>query len=137
YSASEKQFKEALKDLSYGKIPQLRYNLGLLYAAQGKALLSQQYFRLAVQEDENFCPAWVKLAEIQVNQGKLEEAAGSYKKSVSGLCFNNPRAHYELGNLYLKAKEPALAKSKLLELIQFFPSSEWAKKAEITLNMIR
>jgi Tfp pilus assembly protein PilF len=137
YPAAEKQLKEVLKNLSYEKLAVAQFNLGFLYSAQGKNLLAQQHYRLAVDEDPSYCPAWFKLAHLQADQEKLEEAAESYKKAVSGTCFNNPRAHYELGNLYIKAKEPALAKSKLLELIQFFPTTEWAKKAEITLNMIR
>lgn len=136
-AAAEKTFKEVLKDLSYEKGPQVKYNLGLLYASQGKQLLAQQYFKLAVKEDEAYCPAWFQLAHLQSEKGEMADAAKSYKKAVSGSCFSNPRAHYELGSLYIKAREPALAKSKLLEVIKFFPDSDWAKKAEITLNSIR
>ncbi|MGE3261203.1 MAG: tetratricopeptide repeat protein [Bacteriovoracia bacterium] len=137
YPLAEQELRAAMKDLTYGKSSQVKFNLGLLYSKQGKNLLAQQYFKLAVKEDDGFCPAWFQLAQIQKSQDNLDEAASSYKKSLTGPCFNNPRAHYELGEIYLKAKEPALAKSKLLEIIQFFPSTDWARKAEITLNTIR
>jgi Tfp pilus assembly protein PilF len=137
YPLAEKELKEVLKDLAYPRTAQAKYNLGLVYRAQGKMIPAQQYFKLAVTEDESYCPAWFSLGEIQRDHGNLAEATKSFLNSIKGTCFRNPRAHYELSNLYLRAKENALAKSKLLEIIQFFPQTEWAQKAELTLNMIR
>lgn len=137
YPSAEKYLKEAAKDLTFDQAEQVKYNLGLLYLGQGKRVLAQQQFKLALSENENYCPAWFSLGQIQKENGQIGQAAESLKKSVAGPCFHNPRAHFELGNLYLKAKEPALAKSKLIEVIQFFPQSDWAKKAELTLNQIR
>lgn len=137
FSLAEKELRKVIEDLSYERSAQAKYNLGLVFLAQGKTLPAQQYFKLALKEDESYCPAWFSLAEIQRDRGELKEATKSYQNSVKGTCFRNPRAHFELSNLYLRAKENALAKSKLLEIIQFFPQTDWAQKAELTLTTIR
>lgn len=137
YAEAEAELKEAIKDLAYLKSHQVHYNLGLTYASQRKNLLAEQQFKLAVQANDNYCVAWYKLGQLQKQRGEFTEAAKSIKNSVSGPCFNNPEAHYEISNLYLKAREYSLAKNKLLEIIQLFPESDWARKAEVTLNLIR
>lgn len=138
FKDAEKQLKEAAGDLTYSRSYQVKYNLGVLYAQQGKLLPAEQNFKLAVKENEFYCPAWFRLGMLQKDRGELGESEKAFKRAISGECFTaNPQAHYELGTVYLKAKEPALAKARLLELIQFFPDSDWARKAEITLNMMR
>ena len=137
YGEAEKQLKAAASDLTYLNAAQAKYNLALLYSETNKPLLSEQMLKLAVKDNSGFCPAWFKLGQIQKDRGDYAEAVKSFKQAAGGACFRNPQAHYELGSLYLKAKEPALAKSKLLEVIQFFPQSDWARQAEVTLNMMR
>jgi Tfp pilus assembly protein PilF len=134
---AEKILKETLNDLTYQKDFQIHYNLGLIYSEQRKNLSAEQQYKLSLQNNEAYCPAWQKLGMLQKNKGDIEEAEHSLKKSVSGTCFNNPEVHYEIGSLYIKQKDIPKAKAKLLEIIQVFPRSEWAKRAELTLNMIR
>lgn len=137
FHEAEKHLKAATKDLTYGNAYQANYNLALVYLEQRKPLLAQQHLQLALQEHEDFCPALFQLGLLQRDRGEYEKAAATLKKGTGGNCFRNPQAHYELGNLYLKVKENALAKSKMLEVIQFFPQSNWAKKAELNLSMMR
>lgn len=137
YKEAEYEFKEAGKDLSYLKMHQVNFNLALLYLQQRKNLNAEQQLKLAVQAEPGFCAAWYKLGQLQKERGEFSTATDSIKKSVSGPCFNNPEIHFEISSLLLKQREYAPAKSKLLEIIQLFPQSDWAKKAEITLNMMR
>lgn len=137
FKEAETNFKIALKDLAYQKSAQVHYNLGLTYLSQRKTLNAEQQFKLATQTDGSYCAAWYKLGQMQKDRGEFSEATASIKKSISGSCFNNPEVHYEIGSLYLKTKEYTQAKTKMLEIIQLFPQSDWAKKAELTLNMMR
>jgi type IV pilus assembly protein PilF len=134
---SELLFREALKDLVYPSAAQIHYNLSLLYSQWKKAPLVEKHLQLAVRANDAFCPAWYQLAKIQKERGDFINAEKSFTKSVSGTCFNNPEVHYEISSLHLRNKEIVKAKAKLIEIIQLFPQSDWAKKAEITLNMIR
>lgn len=137
YPEAEKLYKEVLKDLAYSNSHQAHYNLALLYSQQNRQMLAEQQFNLAVRINDRYCPAWFKLGMLQKEKGDFIAAANSLKKSVSGPCFRNPEAHFEIGALYLKNKETDQAKKKLVEVIQLFPESEWARKAELTLNMLR
>lgn len=137
FKEAEVEFKKVIEDLLYTKTYQTNFNLGLLYEQQGKSTQAEQQFNLALQGDPSFCPAWQKIGQIQKERDELAKAEESLKKSISGTCFKNPEAHYELGSIYLKTNNVSKAKSKFVEIIEFFPKSDWAKKAEITLNMIR
>jgi Tfp pilus assembly protein PilF len=134
---AERQLKEALKDLVYPRLAQVHYNLATIYAGWRRPLLAEQQLKLALRADDKYCAAWFQLGMIQIERSEIDLAATSLGYSVAGTCFKNPRAHYEISSLYLKARETARAKSKLLDIINFFPESDWARKAEITLNMIR
>lgn len=134
---AEWELKKVLDDLTYPNAGQAHFNLALVYSLERKPLEEEQQLKLAVKSNENYCPAWFRLGKLQKNKGEFQEAQSSFQKSVSGVCFKNPEAHYEIGTLYIKEKNVTKARSKLLEVIQLFPESEWAQKAEATLSMIR
>ncbi len=137
FRESEVLFRDALKDLVYPNIAQIHFNLALLYSEWKKRSLVEQHLQLAVKSNDNHCPAWYRLGQIQKDRGEYVAAERSLQKSVSGMCFNNPEIHYEISTLHLKNRNTEKAKSKLIEIIQLFPQSDWARKAEVTLNMIR
>lgn len=137
YPEAERILREAAKDLAYEKGDQVAYQLALLYLELNRPLLAEQQLKIAVRENVTLCPAWFRLGVIQKERGDYVEAAKSLSGSVKGACFKNPQAHYEIASLYIKANEIPMARKKLLEIIQLFPSSDWAKKSEVTLNMIR
>lgn len=137
YAESEKVFLEAAKDLTYAKLYQVSFQLALVYLQLERPLLAEQRLRASIRENGAFCPAWFQLGMLQRDRGEYSESAESLQGSVKGICYKNPQAHYEIAQLYLKVKDMPQAKSKLLEVIQLFPSSEWAQRAEATLNMIR
>lgn len=137
YPEAERVLREASKDLSYTNLHLIAYNLGAMYLVLHKPLMAEQQFKIAVKENRAYCPAWMQLGLLQKERGDYAQAAKSFEGSVMGTCYKNPKAHYEIATLYLKAQETALAKTKLLEIIQLFPTSEWAKRASNTLQMIR
>lgn len=137
YPESERYLREAAKDLAYDKLDQVAFQLAVVYLDLNRPLLAEQQLKIAVRENAGYCPAWYRLGVIQKERGDYSEAARSLAGSVRGVCYKNPQAHYEIASLYLKANDVPQARKKLLEVIQLFPSSDWAKKSEATLNMIR
>lgn len=135
--AAEKELKLILKDLTYTKSFQVYYNLGLVYLQQGKKVAAEQQLKLATQNNQNFCPAWLKLGEIYKLRDELPEALAAYKHGTTGTCYNNPSAQFAFADVYLKQRNYTMAKNKYLEIIELFPESEWARKAEANLNLIR
>ena len=138
WKEAEAVLKEASKDLTYLNQHQVFYNLALIYTEWKMPVLAEQSLQKAVENAPTFCEAWYRLANIQKNRGSAGEARNSYAKSVSGTCFREyPEAHFEIANLYLQGHDEKHGRAKLLEVIQLFPDSDWARKAEFTLNMIR
>lgn len=137
YNEAEKQLKLALQDLVYENSAQVHYNLALVYLTTRRNIPAEQQLKLAVKAEDGYCPAWFRLGRLQKERGDFSAAEESFTKSVAGPCFKNPEAHYELSNLYLKSKNVIGARAKLLEIIQIFPETSWAQKAEENLSMIR
>jgi Tfp pilus assembly protein PilF len=137
YREAEHQLKEAQKDVTYRSLDQVSLQLAEVYTNENKPLLAEQQLKIATRENPNNCTAWQKLGFIQESRGDYAEATDSFKGATSGICYKNPRGQFELATLYLKGQQIPEAKAKLLEIIQHFPSSEWASKSEETLNMIR
>lgn len=138
WKEAEATLREAAKDLAYINQHQVFFNLALIYTEWKKNILAEQQLRAAVQNAPNFCEAWYRLAKLQKERGSLGEARDSYSHSVGGTCFKEyPDAHFEIANLYLQQRDEKRGKAKLLEVIQLFPDTEWARKSELTLNMIR
>lgn len=137
YDAAEKEFKLVLKDLIYLKSFQANYNLALIYLAEGKYILAEENLKIAVNSNNSYCPAWERLGYIQKDQGKTVAAQDSFHNAVSGPCYNNPGLHFEIASLLVKSGDMSRAKAKFLEIIQLFPQTEWAKKSEANLNLMR
>jgi len=136
YSEAERVFMEAAKDLTYDKLHRIAYRRAIIYLRLDRPLLAEQQLKLAVKEDRTYCSAWFQLGLLQKERGDYLEAAESFQGSVLGTCFKNPQAHYEIAQLLLKANDTTQARTKFLEVIQLFPSSDWAKKSEATLNAL-
>ncbi|RZA05519.1 MAG: tetratricopeptide repeat protein [Proteobacteria bacterium] len=138
WKEAEANLREAAKDIAYPNQHQVFFNLALIYGQWNKPVLAEQQLKLAVESSPAFCDAWYRMAKIQKDRGSAGEARESYTHAVSGTCFKEyPDAHYEIASLYLQQKDEKRGKAKLLEVIQLFPETEWARKSELTLNMIR
>lgn len=135
---AEAVLREATKDLAYVNQHQVYFNLSLIYSEWKRPVLAEQNLKLAVQAAPTFCEAWYRLGRIQKERGSAAEARDSYSHAVSGTCFREyPDAHFEIANLYLQQHDDRRGKAKLIEVIQLFPETEWARKSELTLNNIR
>jgi type IV pilus assembly protein PilF len=137
YPQAERELKEAAKDHAYARADLIAMQLARLYLQLNGPLLAEQQLKTAVDENRNNCAAWSQLAKIQESRSDYAEAAQSMKGATIGICSRNPEGHYQMATLLMKAHQMPQAKAKLLEVIQLFPTSDWAKKSEQALNLIR
>ncbi|NUM89406.1 MAG: tetratricopeptide repeat protein [Bdellovibrionales bacterium] len=136
FNEAEKEFRKVLEDMAYSKMFQVRYNLGLVALKKKNLIAAESEFLSATRLNETFCPAWAQLAQIQKDKGELRQAEQSFQRSVKGTCFPDPAAHFEIASIHVKTGDMARAKSKFLEIIQFFPDSEFARLAEQNLALM-
>ena len=137
FKKAEQELKKVTDDAVYANLFQTHYNLGLLYLQTHKTIQAEQQLALSVQNNESYCPAWFRLGILQKQRGSLPQATESLRKSVTGQCFQNPEAHFELANTYLKLNNLPMAKAKYLEVIQFFPNTDFARESEMNLSLLR
>ena len=94
------------------------FNLGLCLLRTGNNIDAIEAFKLAVQLDESFLPAWGNIGKALKGEGRLKEAIQATQK-VLDLDPDNPTAHMNLGGIYkeLGNLDQALASTlKSLEL---------------------
>lgn len=133
---AEREFKDVLRDLIYSKSHLVHYNLATIYLREGKPLLAEEHLSLAVKSKSSYCDAWLRLGYLASKRGDYTLAADRFKGATSGTCYNVPEAHYQMGQAYLRAGNDSGARSKFIELIKNFSSTEWARKAERDLSML-
>jgi Tfp pilus assembly protein PilF len=137
YDSAEKEFKLILKDLTYTKMAQVYYNLALIDQKERRVVEEEQNLQLSVKSNKAYCPAWVSLGFIQKDRGETQAALESWHNGTQGPCYNNPEIQFNIAGLYAHLGDRAKAKAKYLEVIQLFPTSDWAKKAEVNLSLMR
>jgi tetratricopeptide (TPR) repeat protein len=88
------------------------YNLGVLHLKVGHGVEAAQWFRQALQAEPQFVEAKVKLATAIAQSGDAESAR-QLLESVIAQQPDNADAHYQLGRLYLKLRDPSRAEAHL------------------------
>ena len=117
------QLKEAIVEYKKLNIDQAKnkmipFNLGLCLLNTGNNIDAIEAFKIAVQLDKSFLPAWGNLGNSLKGEGRLKEAIQATQK-VLDLDPDNPDAHMNLGGIYkdLRQLDQALASTlKSLEL---------------------
>ncbi len=117
------QFKEAIVeykklDINQSENKLIPFNLGLCLLNTGNNIDAIEAFKIAVQLDESFIPAWGNLGNALKGEGRLKETIQATQK-VLDLDPDNPDAHMNLGGIYkeLENLDQALASTlKSLEL---------------------
>ena len=87
---------------NYGQQPQVHYIDGLLLKAQTKPDAAAQEFRTELQISPQNSQAMLELAQIDIDNGKLDEAMSLAQHSVQ-IDPVNPDAHQVLGQVLLAA----------------------------------
>ena len=124
------QFKEAIieykkLDINKSQNKMIPFNLGLCALENGDNNAAIEAFKIAIQLDESFIPAWGNIGSALMNKGRYQEALQATIK-VLDLDPVNPDALINLGSIYqeLGQLDQALASTlKSLELIPDNPDA--------------
>lgn len=127
---AEKLYREVMKDLTYDKQARTFYNLGILEIEKRKNLTAaEEYFKKAVKEDQNYCPAFMQLGLIRYNRGQFNTALKDFKDASSGSCYETAAAHYYYGLTLVELRRFDEARIKLEEVDTHFRKSVYGPKA--------
>ncbi len=98
------RIEEAIKD--FPKSARLRLLLGMAHFTIGKSNEAQSTFESALTIEPNLVPALCYLATIYAEQGKFDEAAKIYERTI-GFDAKNATLHYLLADTLLKMQNPS------------------------------
>ena len=131
---SERLYKEVLKDLTYDKQARTFYNLGIIEIEKSNSVAAENYFRKAITEDQNYCPASFQLGVIKYNRKDFRKALQLFKDATFGTCYNSPSAHYYQGLALIGLGNITDARIKLDEVNHRFKKTEYASRARQKLS---
>ncbi len=136
-SLAERSFRAITAIPEYQRNFESYFYLGELYKRNGKPQKSHIAFRKSIEENEHFCPGWLRLGESHWRVGNKVESRSALEKATTGLCYPYIEGHYRLASVLVQLKNLDLARKKFKELIQRFPKSTWAKKSKGKLALLR
>jgi GT2 family glycosyltransferase/Tfp pilus assembly protein PilF len=105
-----------------------RHNLAVIYQEQGRFAEAEAQWKAALQEQEDFAPAWVGLGELYLAQGRLDELKEPLSHLESVGC---PRGEGAVASAVLRARshlvrgEFSASLHLLREALIHSPDSVW------------
>lgn len=133
YHLAEVDFTAVLSDTAYQHRWEVFYNLGMTYLRRGQMEAAEENFNRAVTAPAPVFEAFLRLAEIEQQQGNLsiavdllEEARIKFPARVE--------ASLHLGRLLTQLDRGDEAERYLREVITAAPSSTWAEEASELLE---
>lgn len=127
---SEALYKEVLKNLTYDKQARTYYNLGLIeLEKKNNSKAAENYFRLSLKEDINYCPSHLKLGMIQYDRRMFNQALATFREATMGTCFESPAPHYYQGLTLIELRRFEDARMKFEEVSNRFHTDIFAVKA--------
>jgi len=129
YEQAKRQYLLVLDNLTYSRQYKTYFNLGVLHLKLNKELEAINYFHQAINENSNYCPAFLKLGDINFRKKDYVKSLGYYKKAGTGVCYDNPDPLYRQALSLLKLKEYGSAKLKLEEVIERFSLTKFERMA--------
>jgi len=134
-SDAEAEYRLALADPAYPTPEKVYYNLGLLFASQGRDAEAIDNLRKAVEIDPKYLEAHFRLASLLDRGGKLDEAASEYQ--VAAPAFRDSgEFHYQLGLVYFRLGQTERARESLRRAIEVAPGSRSAASAGELLKLL-
>ena len=124
------QFKEAIVeykklDINQSENKLIPFNLGLCLLNTGNNIDAIEAFKIAVQLDESFIPAWGNLGNALKGEGRLKETIQATQK-VLDLDPDNPDAHMNLGGIYKELENLDQALASTLKSLELKPDNPTA-----------
>jgi tetratricopeptide (TPR) repeat protein len=127
---AESLYHDVLRDLTYDKQARTYYNLGVLEVEKRKNLSrGEKYFKLALKEDENYCPAFYQLGTIQIRRGMTSTAEKTFRQGTRGVCVEYPANYYQHALALIELRRFQDARLRLDEIDVKFKDSPFAKLA--------
>lgn len=133
YRMAEVDFLAVLSDITYPHRKEVYYNLGVSQLERGDLRSAEENFRKAIIPPRAVFEAYLRLAEIFQQQGRIDDAIRMLEDAR--LEFpDRVEARLALGRLQLATGKVEEARENLQAVIDATPSSEMAKEARNLLE---
>lgn len=106
----------------YPQRPEVHYFRGTLFTFENKSADAEREYRRELQISPQHVPAMVALADIDLDNNQLEEAAGFARRAVE-LEPNNPEAHHVWGRVLMATGQNEASARELEIAKQLAPGS--------------
>lgn len=134
YRLAEVDFIAVLSDSTYPHRWKVYYNLGLTYLGRGQVGAAEENFKKAITATNPVFEAYLRLAEIAHDQGRIDSALGlleeahfKYPERLDGILA--------YGRLLIDAGRPNEARPYLEDVIASDPRSPLAAEAQLLLGL--
>jgi len=134
--SAERLYKECLKDLTYEKTPRIYFNLSLVEMRKGDPAQTEAYLRMALKDDETYCPAWFQMGQIEYNKRQLKTALNSFREAGMGTCANDPAPLYWQGVVMAELGDFIGARMKLDEVETRFARTPYGAMAREKISRL-
>ena len=125
---AEECYLKALENPLYLTPEAAYYRLALLELKKGNREKAKRNLIMAIRNNQDFAPAYIELAKLLEDEGKLEEAKDIYFRLIS-LYPKLQEPYCRLGELFIKSGDTLNGKKYLKKCISIDPTSSLAAKA--------
>ncbi len=125
--------KVALDNPKYKARAPAYYNLGMAYMGRDEILKAKEAFQKAIETEPDFYRPYVRIAQIQFDQG-LNHLAMNSIKDAETLGEDRPLALFDIAEFYEYINQPDMAKEYYLKLFRSYPQHPLAEKAKQKLR---
>lgn len=129
-------YKKALSNLEYHDRYRALTGLGQLEFSVGHEEEAKKLLLQSLDDNKEYCLTHLLLGNIFTREGNSNRAQASFKNSVKGTCANNIDGQYQLAMSYLRLKEYKKARTQLMQVVEQFPNTAMAEKANEQLRAI-
>lgn len=138
YDEALKELKIVLDDLTYHDPAKAWVNVGLAHFNRSEFARAKDAFATAIQINRNHCLGQTFYGRSLLELGDLETAARALDNAVV-ICrasnFDEP--YYFSGLTYYKLGKTSSAIARMEEVMKLYPQSQYAKKAESMLKLMK
>jgi Tfp pilus assembly protein PilF len=130
YREAEKILLPAANDSLYRDAYRARTNLAFVYLKLGERPAAAEQLDRAINEASGLaCHAYYLRAQMQVDDGRFNEALKDLDLATRKICASFAQAHLSIGTTLTKARRYGEARKKFVEISQLFPKTDIAEKA--------
>ena len=134
---AEKYLTAAANDLTYREAYIAKTNLGILNFKILKFAVAETWLNKAIFDaGDGACIAYYYRGQINLEKNLLDKANADFNRASRNMCSKFSDAHLAIGKTFLRMKKYDLARAKLLEVQQIFPTSDAATQANEYLREI-